>query len=87
MNTPQTILPIDPSTVQYVVGADGQPRAVQIDISTWAQIVAFLEDAEDRAIAREALAELDAAGGNPAKAGYIPWEQARRELEADGSEE
>jgi hypothetical protein len=57
--------------VKFVVGADGQPTAVQVDIDVWQQIIAALEDAEDVALAREALAELEAAGGNPEKAGWL----------------
>jgi hypothetical protein len=46
----------------------------------WESILDALEEADDISVAREALAKLDAAGGNPEKAGFIPWEKARTEL-------
>ena len=52
-----------------------------MDLKTWEGILEALEEAEDIAIARDALAKLDAAGGDPEKAGFIPWEKARNELE------
>jgi hypothetical protein len=56
--------------IRFVVGSDGRPEAVQVDIQTWQKIIAALEDAEDLGLARAALAELDAAGGNPEKTGW-----------------
>jgi hypothetical protein len=67
--------------IQFVIGAEGKPTAVLVDIQTWERIIHALEDAEDVALAREALAVLDAVGGDPEKAGFIPWEQAKEELE------
>ena len=52
-----------------------------LSIAEWERIVEALEDAEDLAIVQQALAELDAAGGDAEKAGYISWKQARAELE------
>ena len=71
--------------IQFVLGAGGKPTAVLVNISTWERILEALEDAEDVALAKEALASLDAAGGNPEKAGFISWEKARTELEKKGS--
>jgi predicted DNA-binding protein len=58
-------------TLRFVVGTDGRPTAIQMDIETWRKIVEALEDAEDVNLAREALAELKAAGGDPDKAGWL----------------
>jgi predicted nuclease of predicted toxin-antitoxin system len=69
--------------VKFVVGADGQPMAVQVDIEVWQQIIAALEDAEDVALAREALVELEAAGGNPEKVGWLRLEDVQKAWEAD----
>jgi len=69
--------------VQFVVGSEGKLTAVLLDIATWERIVEALEDAEDLAIARQALAELNAAGGDLEKAGFRPWEQARAQLISD----
>ena len=83
-----TTRPVATGTVQFVVGAEGKPTAVLLDIATWERIVEALEDAEDLAIARQALAELNAANGDWEKAGFRLWEQARTELmSADDAEE
>ena len=58
-------------TLRFVVGTDGRPTAIQMDIETWRKIVEALEDAEDVNLAREALAELKAAGGDPGNAGWL----------------
>ncbi len=65
---------LDLDTVRFVVGADGQPSAVQVDVGLWQKIVEALEDAEDVEIVRAALAELAAAGGDPGKAGWVRLE-------------
>jgi hypothetical protein len=54
-----------------LVGSDGQPRAVQVEMPLWQRILDALEDAEDVTLARAALAELAAAGGDPEKAGWL----------------
>jgi len=66
-------------TIHYLVDMDGRPTAVQVNWETWQRIVAALEDAEDVALARVALAELDAAGGNPEKAGWLRLEDLEEE--------
>ena len=60
--------------IYYLVDTDGRPTAVQVNWETWQRIVAALEDAEDVALAEAALAELDAAGGHPEKAGWLRLE-------------
>ncbi len=67
--------------VQFVIGKTGKPTGVLVDMITWGKIIEALEDAEDVEIARKALAEIDAVGGDLEKAGYIPWSKARAELE------
>jgi hypothetical protein len=67
--------------IQFVIGAEGKPTAVLVDISTWEQILDALEEAEDVALVKDALITLDTANGNLEKAGFIPWEKARKELE------
>jgi len=62
---------MDTDVIRFLVGTDGKATAVQVDLEVWRQIVAALEDAEDVAVARAALAELTAAGGDPDKAGWL----------------
>jgi hypothetical protein len=70
-------------TVRFLVGSDGRPTAVQVDMGLWQQIVDALEDAEDVALARAALDELAAAGGDPEKAGWVDLEDVIPSWEAD----
>jgi hypothetical protein len=74
---------LDLDTVRVVVGVDGQPSAVQVDIGLWQKIVEALEDAEDIQVAREALLELASAGGDPAKAGWIALEDVMGRWQQD----
>lgn len=77
-----TVLEMNQLKVQFLVGAEGAPTAVLVDMATWQEIIQALEDAEDVATARNSLAKLDRAGGNLKKAGFTPWAVARAELEA-----
>jgi hypothetical protein len=72
-------------TLHFVVGTDGRPTAVQMDIETWRKVIEALEDAEDVSLAREALAELEAAGGDPDKAGWLRLEDVAREWDEDAA--
>jgi hypothetical protein len=67
--------------IQFVIGAEGKPTAVLVDISKWEQILDALEDAEDVALVKETLATLDAAGGVPEKAGFLSWSDAKAEVD------
>ena len=67
--------------IQFVIGAEGKPTAVLVDITAWEQILDALEDAEDVALVKQTLAVLDAAGGDLKKAGFISWEEAKKDLE------
>ena len=73
------------NTLRFVVGTDGKPMAIQMDIETWRKIVEALEDAEDVSLAREALAELEAAGGDPGKAGWLRLEDVAKEWGEDAA--
>ena len=70
-------------TVRFLVGSNGRPTAVQVDMDLWQQIMDALEDAEDVALARAAVDELAAAGGDPGKAGWVDLEDLIPSWEAD----
>ncbi len=70
--------------VKFVIEANGQAAAVQVDVRLWQQIVAALEDAEDIALARTALAELETAGGDPESAGWMRLADAEAIWSSDG---
>jgi hypothetical protein len=74
--------------VRFVVGNEGKPTAVLIDIALWERILDALEDAEDFLLVKETLASIDAVGGDLEKAGFISWKFARAELaQIDDTEE
>ncbi len=75
------MLTIAPEKIRIVPNAKGKPAGVLIDMETWETILEALELAEDLPIIKKALAELKAAGGDPIKAGFIPWSKARAKLE------
>jgi hypothetical protein len=50
-----TSTPVVAGQVQFVIGAEGRPTAVLIDIATWGRVLEALEDAEDLAIAKQAI--------------------------------
>jgi hypothetical protein len=56
-------------------------RLAVLDAADWEAFVEWLETVEDGAIARSALAELQAAGNDPVQAGWLKWEEGDRLLE------
>ena len=73
------------NTLRFVVGTDGKLMAIQMDVETWRKIVEALEDAEDVSLAREALAELEAAGGDPDKVGWLRLEDVAKKWGKDAA--
>jgi hypothetical protein len=63
-------------SVQFVVGADGRPSAVQLGIETWESLLDWLEDTEDRALVKQMLPKLRS---HPAKAGALRWDEVKSE--------
>ena len=58
----------------------GKPVAV-LDVETWQALIEWLETLEDLQIAKQALNELKAAGGNRERAGWLKWDDVESELE------
>ncbi len=52
-----------------------------LDVETWQALIEWLETLEDLQIAKQALNELKAAGGNRARAGWLKWDDVESELE------
>jgi hypothetical protein len=67
--------------VQFVVGADGKPKAALVDIEAWQALIAMLEEAEDQGLLRTYFARRRTAQ-TPEEMGLISWEQAEAELDA-----
>ncbi len=61
-------------SIQVVVGPDGKPSAVQIGIEAWESVLDWLEDAEDRVLAKDWTSKLKE---GPGRSGAIAWSQAR----------
>ena len=58
-----------------------QKRFAVIDADEWEALVAWLETLEDVQIFKEAYAELEVAGNNREKAGWLRWEDVQDEIE------
>ena len=52
-----------------------------LDVETWQALIEWLETLEDLQIAKQALNELKAAGGNRQRAGWLKWDDVESELE------
>ena len=65
-------------SVQFV-SQKGKRFAV-LNADDWESLIEWLETLEDAQIARQALAELKAAKGNRAKAGWRKWDAVRDKL-------
>ena len=63
-------------SVQFVIGQDGRPTAVQIGIETWNSLLDWLEDNEDRAIVKAAIPRLRV---GPEKAAALCWDEVGAE--------
>lgn len=55
-------------------------RFALLDADVWESLIEWLEDLEDTTIARDALAELKAAGNDYEKAGWLKWEDVEGKL-------
>jgi len=67
---------------RYVVGPDGRPTAVVIDLPTWKIIVERLEAEEDNDILREAAADLAALASGALPSGWKTLDEFEAELDA-----
>lgn len=66
-------------SVQFVT-VKGKRLAV-LNADNWEALIEWLEDLEDLQIARQALAELKAAGGDYERAGWLKWDDVEAELD------
>lgn len=56
-------------------------RVVILSIDDWEALIEWVETLEDIQLARKALADLKAAGGDRERAGWMKWESVEGELE------
>ena len=52
-----------------------------LDVKTWQALIECLETLEDLQIAKQALNELKAAGGNRERAGWLKWDDVAGDIE------
>jgi hypothetical protein len=64
-----------------IVGPDGEPTAVIIDLETWRSIVQQLEDRDDIEAIRAVSADLDAFRCGRTPEGWLSWEDFEAELD------
>lgn len=55
-------------------------RFVVLDADDWEALLEWIETIEDIKAFQESQAQLEAAGGDPEKAGWLRWEDVRDEL-------
>jgi len=55
-------------------------RIVVIDAEDWEALIEWLETLEDTQIARQAIAELKAVGGDRKRAGWLEWNSVAGDL-------
>lgn len=65
-------------SVQFIT-AKGKRFAV-LDAEDWEALIEWLETLEDVQVARQALAELKAAGGDRQRAGWLEWKTIADEI-------
>jgi len=65
-------------SVQFVT-AKGKRFAI-LSAEDWESLIEWLETVEDLQIARQAFAELKAAGGDRKRAGWLEWESVVGEI-------
>ena len=65
-------------SVQFVT-VKGKRMAI-LDAEDWEALIEWIETLDDIQIARDAYAELKAAGGDRAKAGWLKWEDIEGDL-------
>ena len=56
-------------------------RLAIVSAEDWEALIEWLETLEDTQVARQALAELRAAGGDRRKAGWLEWAKVAGETE------
>jgi hypothetical protein len=66
-------------SVQFVTA--GGKRFAVLRAEDWEELIEWLETLEDTQIAREAFAELRAAGGDRQRAGWLKWSAVAGELD------
>jgi len=65
-------------SVQFVTVKD--KRFALVNADDWEALIEWIETLEDMEIAKEAMLQLKAAGGDRKQAGWLQWDTAEAEL-------
>lgn len=65
-------------SVQFVTAKGRRPAVLSAE--DWEALIEWLETLEDAQIARQAFAELKAAGGDRKRAGWLEWKSVAGEI-------
>ena len=65
-------------SVQYVT-VKGKRFAI-VSADEWEAMIEWLETLEDVELAREAFAQLESAGGDRERAGWLKWDDVKEDL-------
>jgi hypothetical protein len=82
METKRLVQALREQRPSYVVGANGQPTAVLLDIATWRAIIKHLEDLEDNDILQVVAADLESLAQGQRPTGWKSWNEFEAELDA-----
>ena len=66
-------------SVQFITA--GGKRLAVLNADDWETLIEWLENLEDLQLAKEARQALQAAEGDRAKAGWLRWDDIKKELE------
>jgi hypothetical protein len=66
--------------VQFVIGGEGEPTSVLVDIDTWNHIISVLKEAEDLVGAAQGSKKMDPDSWDLEKAGFKTWQAIREEM-------
>jgi hypothetical protein len=69
------------TTPSYIVGPEGEPTGVILDMPTWLAILTELEDHIDLALWHEHAAEIQALARGERPAGWLDLTEFERELD------
>ena len=75
-------LEIAAALVRYLVDANGSKTDVMLPLSAWENLLAWLEEADDRAIVREWLPRLKAGA---VTSGALRWDRVATEWDDDAT--
>ena len=72
---------VEIQTPTWLVGTDGKPVAVMIDIATWESILERLENQDDFAILQSYASDFESMAAGKDPTGWMAWDAFEKELD------